>query len=288
MTDEVFPIEDWLLNLPLYTPIAVGTDIEDAIEAILLFEETMDAYCPECQQSATFIAVRSVGTEKAQKEEQRLVFANRLGMMASGAAQQDARKVWRLPEFSKAIVCTRAEHFVHFHFVFHDESIVKIGQYPSLADMATGDTSQFEKALGRSRLHELNKAIGLAAHGVGIGSYVYLRRIFESLIEEAHQKAFKDTGWDEEEYKKGRMKEKISLLKNYLPEFIIQHPDLYSILSLGVHELTEEECMKNFEVLKSGILVIAEEKLHEIQRAKRYKEASQAIASASNKIQSKQ
>jgi len=78
------------------------------------------------------------------------------------------------------------------------------------------------------------------------------------------------------------MKEKISMLKNALPEFIIQHPDLYSVLSLGIHELTEEECMKNFEALKSGILVIAEERLHEIQRAKRYKEASQAIASASN------
>jgi len=73
--------------------------------------------------------------------------------------------------------------------------------------MATGDTSQFEKALGKARLHELNKAIGLAAHGVGIGSYVYLRRVFESLIEDAHSKAKLSDGWIEEEYEKGRMKE---------------------------------------------------------------------------------
>jgi len=51
--------------------------------------------------------------------------------------------VWELPEFTKAMACTRAGHFVHFHFVLHDESIIKIGQHPSLADMATGDIAQF-------------------------------------------------------------------------------------------------------------------------------------------------
>jgi hypothetical protein len=36
---------------------------------------------------------------------------------------------------------------------------------------------------------EFGKAVGLGAHGVGIGAVVYLRRIIESLIEEAHQTA---------------------------------------------------------------------------------------------------
>lgn len=279
MAEEVFPVEDWLLNLPLYSPVEIGPDIDEAIQAILMFEETMDSSCPECQQNATFLAVVSSASERIAQEEQRTVLLRRLGGDSS-----TPRKAWSLPAFSKSMVCTRAKHFVHFHFVSHNDSIVKIGQYPSLADIATGDTSQFEKALGKNRLHELNKAIGLAAHGVGIGSYVYLRRVFESLVEEAHEKARQDSGWNEDAYQKGKMKEKVSMLKNFLPEFIIQHSELYSILSLGVHELTEKECLKNFEVLKSGILVIAEEKLHEIQRTKRYKEASQAIASVSNEI----
>ena len=282
MTNETFPVEDWLLNLPLYTPVDVGPDIHDAVEALLLFEGTLDSYCPECQQNATFMAVISVGTEKLRAEEQRQVLVNRLASIAGAA--KEARKIWQLPEFLKVMVCTRAGHLVHFHFVTHGDEIIKIGQYPSLADMATGDTSQFEKALGKTRLHELNKAIGLAAHGVGIGSYVYLRRVFESLIEDAHQEALGDSGWDEDAYQKSRMKEKVALLKKHLPEFIVQHPELYGILSLGVHELTEDECKKNFEALKSGILVIAEEKLHEIQRAKRYKEASQAIVSVSSQL----
>lgn len=280
MTDETYPVEDWLLNLPLYAPVEIGDDVDYAVQAILTFDGTMDAFCPECQQGATFIAAISNMTERNTQEEQRQVALRRL----SGVNGSSIRKVWHIPTFLKSIICTRAEHIVHFHFVVNGEAIVKIGQYPSLADMATGDTSQFEKALGKSRLNELNKAIGLAAHGVGIGSYVYLRRVFESLIEEAHAKARLTHEWIENEYEKGRMKEKISMLKNFLPEFIVEHPQLYGILSLGVHELTEEECIRNFEVLKSGILVIAEERTHEIQRAKRYKEASQALASASQKV----
>lgn len=281
MTKVDFPIESWLLGLPLYTPVIIDPGIENAIQAILLFGKTMDSYCPECQQNATFRAVISESSQKMFKEEglKRAIPPTRDTSFPSMRSS-----VWKLPTFSKTIECTRAKHTVHFHFVSQNNFILKIGQYPSLADFAIGDNSQFKEVLGKSRLRELNTAIGLAAHGVGIGSYVYLRRVFESLVEEAHGEAQQDSEWNEDEYRKGRMKEKASMLKNFLPGFILQHPELYSILSIGVHELTEEECLKSFEALKSAILVIAGEKLHNIQREKRYKEASQAIKSVSNEI----
>lgn len=279
MTKVNFPVESWLMDFPLYSPIEMDSEIDQAIQAILLFEKTIDCYCPSCQQGSTFRAVISTAAEKAIQEQFLTISANRLAK-ATGSRSS----VWKLPAFSKTIICTRAQHFVHFHFVSHNNAIIKIGQYPSLADLAIGDTSQFKEVLGKARLGELNRAIGLAAHGVGIGSYVYLRRVFESLIEDAHEKAQIDSEWDAQRYQKGRMKEKISMLKNFLPEFILQHPELYSVLSMGVHELTEEECLKTFEALKSAILVIAEEKLHEIQRNKRYNEASKAIQSVLNEI----
>ncbi len=273
MTAENYPVEDWLLKLPLYSPVDLGDDSYSAIEAISLFKETMDAFCPSCQQNATFAGAVSTSAENIKKEEQRRIQIRQLGGRSQNA--------WNISDFMKAIVCTRAGHIVHFHFTHDENSIIKIGQYPSLADMATGDTSQFIKALGKARLHELNKAIGLAAHGVGIGAYVYLRRVFESLIEDAHQKAKLGQGWDEDGYQRARMKERVAMLKNCLPSFIVEHPQLYGILSLGVHELTEGDCLKNFEALKSAILVIAEEKMHEIQREARYRDASQAIDSVS-------
>ena len=38
---------------------------------------------------------------------------------------------------------------------------------------------QYDKELRKPDLKEFTRAIGLAANGVGIGSFVYLRRIFE-------------------------------------------------------------------------------------------------------------
>ena len=277
-TKKDLPVEEWLLERPLYSPIELGDDVCRGVKAILNYKKTFDVFCPGCRQSATFSPIVSTGTTTNNSEEERLTRIRQIGGSTSPLS------VWRLPAFSKKIICTRNHHHVDFHFVMKDEAIIKIGQYPSLADIAIGDISQFEKALGEKRLHELNKAIGLAAHGVGIGSYVYLRRVFESLIEEAHSKAIKNTGWDEEAYEKSRMKEKVLLLKEFLPEFIVQHPEMYSILSLGVHELTEDECLKYFEALKSAILVIAEDRSHKIQREKRLKTASQAISDIADKL----
>lgn len=137
---------------------------------------------------------------------------------------------------------------------------MKVGQFPSLADLSIPDTAQFQEALGKNRIRELNKAIGLAAHGVGVGSYIYLRRVFESLVEEAHEIARKLPGWDEEEYQRSRMLEKISLVKAHLPKFLVEHPQLHGILSKHIHELSEDECLKNFELMKEAVLIIARDK----------------------------
>lgn len=282
MIKENFPIESWLLQLPLYKPVTIDTGIETAIQAILLYKQTMDSFCPECQQSATFRAEISESSKKLINDE--ILKKSIVAPVKNTGSSFKKSNPWKLPTFSKTIVCTRAQHFVHFHFISENNTIIKIGQYPSLADLAIGNTKKYKEVLGVERLKELNKAMGLAAHGIGIGSYVYLRRIFESLIEEARQQAKNDVNWDEENYQKKRMKEKIPLLENFLPQFILSHPELYSILSLGIHELTEEQCLANFEALKQAILVIADERLHDIERKKRYSEASQAVKSVSTKV----
>ena len=61
----------------------------------------------------------------------------------------------------------------------------KIGQWPSVADFQIPQAEKYRKILGEEQYKELTRGISLAAHGVGIGSYVYLRRVFENLIEEA-------------------------------------------------------------------------------------------------------
>ncbi len=68
------------------------------------------------------------------------------------------------------------------------------------------------------------------------------------------------------------------MLKSYLPDFLVRNPALYSILSLGIHELTEQKCLANFEALKNGITIILDERIAQRQEAQRIKAAEIAIA----------
>jgi hypothetical protein len=119
----------------------------------------------------------------------------------------------------------------------------------------------------------------LHAHGVGIGAFVYLRRIIERLIENAHIQAKGYSGWDEEVYSNvGGTKERITLLKEYLPETLVNNKIVYSILSKGIHELNENECKRIFPVMKTSIELILDEELARVEKVRKTKFISSQIA----------
>lgn len=185
-------------------------------------------------------------------------------------------------------VRTRTKFYFFSHWDGETKQLTKIGQYPSLADFQIVQIKQFDKVISKGQLKELTKAIGLAANGVGIGSFVYLRRIFEALVYEAAVAKETESGLDREQFRKLRMGEKITFLGNYLPDFLVEHKDIYSILSIGIHELTEEVCLENFDIVRIGIEMILEEKLEKFNKAKRVKEASDKIKAASENIRKKE
>jgi len=51
----------------------------------------------------------------------------------------------------------------------------------------------------------------------------------------------------------------------------LQNPNLYTILSKGIHELTEEECLEMFPMIKIGIELILDERIAEKEREKKRK-----------------
>jgi hypothetical protein len=73
------------------------------------------------------------------------------------------------------------------------------------------------------------------------------------------------------------MDEKIELLKDYLPEFQVNNK-IYSILSKGIHELSEDECLKHFTPVKIGIELILDEKLEKLAKKVKIKEAEKSLS----------
>ena len=145
-------------------------------------------------------------------------------------------------------------HHLDYIVLTTDNSMMKIGQYPSVADMTFPELDAYKHVISKEDRKELGTAIGLFASGVGAGSYVYLRRILERLVFQAKATAGDEV--NDEEFEQAKVAERIKLLQGYLPEILIKNTIIYGILSKGIHELSEEECRKYFPVVKECIYQI--------------------------------
>ncbi|WP_457095868.1 hypothetical protein [Lysobacter sp. P5_B9] len=278
---------EFLLSVPLYTEFEFSREEGWDVLDLIYFSGTYDSYCIKCERDSTF----QVNAPNRPPEHVRN--HNLEKMQGKPTIPSIVANVYRV-----TATCTRQKsHFQDFLFFADlrvkrsDEgdwearpSIQKIGQQPSFGDVHLAKVKKYAAALTKAQLGELSRAIGLASHDVGIGSYVYLRRVFESLVEESHQEAKSDSGWDEETYARSRMSEKIALLRSHLPAFLAEHPEMYSLLSKGVHELSEAECLGHFDTLRIGIELILDQKLERKERESKIKAAKAALAKAVSKV----
>ena len=166
---------------------------------------------------------------------------------------------WQIADTTRLMkleyICSmNEEHHLDYIVLATDNSMMKIGQYPSIADMTFPELDAYKHVISKEDRKELGTAIGLFASGVGAGSYVYLRRILERLVYQAKEAAA-DT-IDSEMFEQARVAEKIKMLEGYLPDILVKNTTIYGILSKGIHELSEEECRKYFPVVKECIYQI--------------------------------
>ena len=158
--------------------------------------------------------------------------------------------------------------------------IKKIGQYPSVADLSFPELKEYRKILSKQDEKEFRRAIGLHAQGIGIGSFVYLRRIFERIIDAAKQKAIAAGTLDEQAYKAEHVDERIKMLADYLPKALVESTVFYGIVSKGIHELSEDECIAYFPVLREFIFMI----LRQWEQLRKEEEAEKQIKDSLSKI----
>ena len=156
--------------------------------------------------------------------------------------------------------------------------LTKVGQFPSLAGLSLPDIDKYNPILTVEERGDFGRAVGLHAHSVGIGSFVYFRRIFEGLIEKTHTKLLSTAEWHEDALVRSRMDEKIKLLSSALLYVVVENSDMYSMLSKGIHELSEQECFRYFDILRAGIEMILGEELADLEKSKQGDILSKAIS----------
>ena len=150
-----WPVADWFVKLPLYSPVDIGSNSSSAVKAILTSTLSVDFYCPSCKKDSTFQGILSADTQNSVASE---MMAIKSFGIASG--------FWSQTIFSKQLACPRAGHKATFYFQVEDGKLVKVGQYPSIADIHYGERLDFSVALGETRTREIDKAVELAAQGI--------------------------------------------------------------------------------------------------------------------------
>ena len=304
-----------LLKVPLYEEVDLRElaeeDYEKYVGELELPQKGIDFHCNECGRERLFlysnkaIVQDAVSNIRRKIENIELQIRNPPAQVGgapqqrhahqSNIQQQERNKRLTEEQLKSALSEDRyfyiiyecqsnRTHTAFFAFFLRDKIIRKVGQAPTFADIEISRAKKYRKVLKSEKIKELNRGIGLASHGVGIGSYVYLRRVFEDVIEDAHQLAITNPDWDEKTYTDARMHEKISLLADQLPAFLVENASLYSMLSDGVHNLTEDQCLAYFDPIYAAIKLILDEKIAEVEKERATEEARKALAKARSEL----
>lgn len=258
-----FKLEEFFFDTPIYTRTNISDTSSNDFQSLFFTHGSIsfEGYNPWRKTQSTFHVIRTMRYSDNEK-------------LSNGG-------------FGTVIIkCKRYEDEFRFYLYWDADKkfIIKVGQFPTVADFHIGELKQYNKLLPEGKMKEFTRAIGLAANGVGIGSFVYLRRIFEHLISEAATIALKNKEISEEDYAKARLDEKILMLSHQLPDFLVENRSMYSILSLGVHELEEEQCLAHFDTLRVGIEIILDEKLDELRKKEKIASAKKKLASLKSEI----
>ena len=254
----------FLLEKGLYDVMEITKENITDLIVLLDGQVRISSYCKECRTERVFSMIpnifylenrdgyiqRKLSDEISSLQE--IIFSDEQG-------GEWGWKNWQIDEVARILVfkfvCSMNDsHHLDFIVLTDNKTFRKIGQYPSIADLTFPQLDTYKKVMSTDDRREFGRALGLYASGIGAGSYVYLRRIFERLLIKAKEMA--GSAINENEFSKAHVDEKITMLSDYLPNTLTSNPTIYGILSKGIHELSEEECRKYFPVVKECIYQI--------------------------------
>lgn len=297
--DNVFG--DFLVNKGLYDEIEITKDNIFELADLIGGHVKIDIYCPKCKASRVFscemIPYYWYDDHKQEIKrrplEEEIVSWQQIQNIRNPQLVDELEESWtwtnnsikddtRLMVF-KFFCAMDSTHHLDYIVLTDGNMMKKIGQYPSVADLSFPELKEYRKVMSKEDEKEFKRAIGLFAAGIGVGSFVYLRRIFERIIVTASHKAIEEGKIEAEEFAKAHVDEKIKMLSEYLPKSLVNNPVFYGIISKGIHELSEEDCIEFFPVMQSFIMMI----LRQWEKIRRDEEEEKKLAASLSNIASK-
>lgn len=235
-------------ELPIYGKIELHTSKTSQIAKLRKCTVKFDRFCPDCQKETSWTPqVTEDVTLKKWHWEGLNVLSNE---------------------------CDRCKNLEYIWLMYSpndneledDEPpavLEKVGQSPSLASFHGNDVAEFEKVTTREQRSDYLRAVRAFSQSFSAGACTYLRRVVEGLMTEERANHMKEKGlteWKEYDSAPNVLK-KMQLLGDRLPSFLVENPQLYRVLSQGIHSLSEEECQELFPNLQRAILFLFRQRL---------------------------
>ncbi len=280
--------EELLVNKGMYDSIMLQDEYGVITSRMFIergYNNQIDSYCQECGQVRTF-ALEFCEIRNRFNNNVIRVYRNK--NKCNFVGENGFFEIYGNDlTISLIYSCTRdIGHKMYFSLLIDGEKLIKIGQYPSVADISSVELKKYKSVLGK-QYAEYSKAIGLFSHGIGVGSFVYLRRIIENLVLEKYGEHKCDMNILEDEFNRKHFDEKILLLADYLPKTLVEHRGIYGIVSKGIHELSEDECREMFPMLQVGIELILDDMLEEKERKLKVSKLSKFVSDKTAQFKAK-
>ncbi len=257
-------VEQFILREPPYKILKINSDQLKKVCSVQHF--SIEQYCENCGKLRTFKSVRNQFSEILSEYHARSI--GYAGYKFEDLVNNDERCF--VLDFQCQHDCS--EHH-YFAIKIHNLTIQKIGQYPSFAKEEVLQNLRKYKNIISEYYPELTKALSLYSQNMGIASFVYFRRIFEHLV----NKKYSHYGYSKQikfidKLKAVEKKEKI------VPDDIKEVKEqIYAVLSKGIHEYDEKECIELFPAVQFIIERILDETVYEADKKRKAQEAKLTI-----------
>lgn len=212
--------------------------------------ESINMKCLKCNDKRTFLAIS-------------IFYRDQKGMIEIGQYKISNVRPKENSHFILYYVCASCRVFERVFILRVGKGlnkIFKIGQYPPWDISISKDLEKIMEKFSKY----YKKGLICEFQSYGIGANAYFRRIVEELIDDllgripdlmSGEEKIKYEEALEESRKTKNAQDKIALVKDLLPPILIPErynplKTLYEILSVGIHELTDEECLENAQIIR--------------------------------------
>lgn len=269
-----FNFENFITKIPPY--VKVDLEAQDVLNLSEINLSKIEEYCMHCDKEQTFIYKKddsSYMSDLNGSMSNGILLYAEAGKHIQDQIDDSSREIYKDFDYYCAKCGERHEYF----FTSDRKYIMKVGQNPSFSDLQGEEINKYKNLISKYFI-EFKSSLSCYSQKKGIAAFVYLRRILENIIEKKYKEFFSEETNIKFIDKFSKVQEKEKIIPKELESVRNQ---LYSVLSKGIHEYNEQECLDIYEIVKFVIEEILDKQLEDQKKEEKIKKVKETLIAKS-------